>query len=58
LVKKNGTLNDEDVAATEMQFELPNRAITRDQLIILNIIATNQWKRRSIYIDAGRYGIN
>jgi hypothetical protein len=56
LVRKNGTLNDEDVATTEMQFELPNRAVTRDQLIILNVIATNQWKR-PIYFTSTQVGM-
>jgi hypothetical protein len=56
LARKNGTLNEEDVATTEMQFELPNRAVTRDQLIILNIIATNQWKR-PIYFTSTQVGM-
>ena len=56
LVRKNGTLNDEDVATTEMQFELPNRAVTRDQLIVLNVIATNQWKR-PIYFTSTQVGM-
>ena len=56
LVRKNGTLNDTDVATTEMQFELPNRAVTRDQLIILNVIATNQWKR-PIYFTSQQVGM-
>jgi len=56
LVRKNGTLNDEDIATTEMQFELPNRAVTRDQLIILNVIATNQWKR-PIYFTSTQVGM-
>src|SRR4030095_387334 len=56
LVRKNGTLNDEDVATTEMQFEIPSRAITRDQLIILNVIATNQWKR-PIYFTSTQVGM-
>ncbi|HEY5771672.1 MAG TPA: DUF2723 domain-containing protein [Chitinophagaceae bacterium] len=56
LARKNGTLNDEDVAVTEMQFEIPNRAVTRDQLIILNVIATNQWKR-PIYFTSTQVGL-
>jgi hypothetical protein len=56
LARKNGTLNDEDLAVTEMQFELPNRAVTRDQLIILNVIATNQWKR-PIYFTSTQVGM-
>ena len=56
LARSNGTLNETDVATTEMQFELPNRAITRDQLIILNVIATNQWKR-PIYFTSTQVGM-
>ena len=56
LVRKNGTVNDEDAVTTEMQFELPNRVIIRDQLIILNIIATNQWKR-PIYFTSQQVGM-
>jgi hypothetical protein len=39
-----------------MQFEIPNRALTRDQLIILNVIATNQWKR-PIYFTSPQVGM-
>ena len=56
LVRKNGTVNSEDVVTGDMLFELPNRAITRDQLIILNIIATNQWKR-PIYFTSTQIGM-
>jgi hypothetical protein len=57
LVRKNGTVNADDVVTTEMQFELPsNRVVTRDQLIILNVIATNQWKR-PIYFTSTQVGM-
>ncbi|HEX6845898.1 MAG TPA: hypothetical protein VF144_02915, partial [Chitinophagaceae bacterium] len=56
LVRKNGTVTNEDPVTTEMLFELPNRIITRDQLIILNIIATNQWKR-PIYFTSTQVGM-
>jgi hypothetical protein len=40
-----------------MHFELPsNRIVTRDQLIILNVIATNQWKR-PIYFTSTQVGM-
>ena len=45
LVRSNGTLNADDVLTGDMLFEVPGNALTRDQLIILNIIATNKWKR-------------
>jgi hypothetical protein len=56
LVRKNGTVTPDDAVTTEMLFELPNRAVTRDQLIILNIIATNQWKR-PIYFTSTQIGM-
>lgn len=45
LVRKNGTVNANDVLTGDMLFELPGNDLTRDQLIILNIIASNGWKR-------------
>jgi hypothetical protein len=45
LVRKNGTVNADDVLSGDMRFELPVNGLTRDQLIILNIIASNGWKR-------------
>lgn len=57
LVRKNGTLNPDDVITSDMQFEIPGNDLTRDQLIILNIIASNGWKRpiyfTSQYSDLG-----
>ena len=56
-VKKNGTLNPDDVFTGDMKFELPGNDLTRDQLIILNVIASNNWKRpicfTSAYSDLG-----
>ena len=56
LVRKNGTVNADDVVYPQMLFELPQdrNDLGRDQLIILNIIATNGW-RRPIYFTNG-YG--
>jgi len=45
LIRKNGTVNTDDVLTGDMRFEIPANALTRDQLIILNIIASNAWKR-------------
>jgi hypothetical protein len=57
LVRKNGTVNADDVLTGDMLFEIPGNDLTRDQLIILNIIATNNWKRpiyfTSPYSDLG-----
>jgi hypothetical protein len=58
LVRKNGTLNADDPVASEMLFELPDNDAdpTRDQLIILNIIASNAWKR-PIYFTSPQVGL-
>jgi hypothetical protein len=46
LVKKNGTVAPDEVVPNKMTFELPDGLDPqRDDLIILNIIATNRWKR-------------
>ncbi|HET9057189.1 MAG TPA: DUF2723 domain-containing protein [Chitinophagaceae bacterium] len=46
LVKKNGTLNANDSAVSEMLFELPGKAgLDKSETAILNIIAANKWKR-------------
>jgi hypothetical protein len=58
LVRKNGTVNADDIVTPEMQFELPDNDVnpTRDELIILNIIASNQWKR-PIYFTSPQVGL-
>src|SRR5687768_5753879 len=45
LVRKNGTANATDTIYNEMLFEMAKNDLTRDELIILNIIASNGWKR-------------
>ncbi len=45
LVRKNGTVNVGDSVYNEILFELPKNDLTRDELIILNVIASNAWKR-------------
>jgi hypothetical protein len=44
-VLQNGTANAEDSILSEFAFELPKRALLKNDLLILNIIAANQWKR-------------
>jgi hypothetical protein len=55
LVKKNGTVNPDDSVLSVMQFQIPEsklqQGLVRSDFIILNIIATNQW-RRPIYFTA------
>jgi hypothetical protein len=50
-VHKNGTVNENDPMEPEMRFEIPGNDLTRDQIIILNIIAANKWNR-PIYFTA------
>ncbi|MGQ0740406.1 MAG: DUF2723 domain-containing protein [Bacteroidota bacterium] len=52
LVRKNGTVNPDDAVLSEIRFELPKDKATprsgvmvRSDFMILNIIASNQWKR-------------
>ncbi len=49
LLRKNGTANATDSIFSEMLFEIPDyklkAALLRSDLVILNIIASNKWKR-------------
>lgn len=52
LILENGTANKTDsITSDRMEFELPGGALQRNDMMILNIIATNQWKR-PIYFTA------
>jgi hypothetical protein len=49
LVRRNGTVNPDDSAVSEVRFDIPNRnVIMKNDLAMLNIIAANKW-RRPIY---------
>ncbi len=54
LVYKNGTATPADSVLDQLAFEIPSGAIARNDLIMLNIIATNKWQR-PIYFTAA-YG--
>ncbi len=49
LVRRNGTVNPSDSVLDEMRFEIPRNkldgGLVRSDFIILNIIASNAWKR-------------
>ena len=45
LVKQNGTVNATDSVVSELQFEIPKAIIYKNDAAILNIIASNKWKR-------------
>lgn len=51
LVIKNGTANPTDSVLSKVDFELPKRSLLKNDLIMLNIIAANKW-RRPIYFTA------
>ena len=54
LVRRNGTVNPGDTILPELLFEIPQeklRGLMRSDLVILNIIASNNW-RRPIYFTA------
>ncbi len=53
LARKNGTVNATDSVLSHMLFEIPAErgVLTRSDLMILNIISTNQW-HRPIYFTA------
>jgi Protein O-mannosyl-transferase TMEM260-like len=55
MVRKNGTANATDTIVPAMQFEIPQNklqvGLLRSDLIILNVIASNNWKR-PIYFTA------
>lgn len=45
LVKSNGTVNAEDSVVSEMRFDIPKTVLYKNDAAILNIIASNKWKR-------------
>lgn len=50
-VRKNGTVNADDVITDTISFTIPKGAILKNESAILNIIAANNWKR-PIYFTA------
>jgi hypothetical protein len=45
LVRKNGTVNPTDSIVDEIRFEIPKTVLYKNDAAILNIIASNKWKR-------------
>ncbi|MGF2412433.1 MAG: glycosyltransferase family 117 protein [Ferruginibacter sp.] len=45
LVKQNGTVNATDSVVSELTFEIPKTVIYKNDAAVLNIIASNKWKR-------------
>ena len=44
-VKQNGSANADDSVVSEVKFEIPKNALFKNDAAILNIIASNKWKR-------------
>lgn len=44
-VRKNGTVNATDSVLSDIKFEVARNSLQRNDLMILNIIAANNWKR-------------
>ncbi|OQY93096.1 MAG: membrane protein [Sphingobacteriales bacterium UTBCD1] len=44
-VRKNGTVNSGDSVLSDVKFELGRNSLQRNDLMVLNIIAANNWKR-------------
>jgi Protein of unknown function (DUF2723) len=44
-VRSNGTVNANDSIVNELRFEIPKRTLYKNDAAILNIIASNKWKR-------------
>jgi len=59
-VKQNGTVNATDSVVSEVKFEIPKTVIFKNDAAVLNIIASNKWKRPIYFTspDAGGIGIN
>lgn len=45
VVRANHTVNADDSVLSSIQFEIPKSVLQRNDLMILNIIAANNWKR-------------
>ena len=45
VVKSNGTVNASDSVVSQIQFDLLKGALYKNDMALLNIIATNKWKR-------------
>lgn len=56
-VRKNGTVNPDDTVVSRVSFDIPKRALFKNDAAILAVIAANNWKRpiyfTSNYRDLG-----
>ena len=52
LVRKNGTVESNDIVTNEIRFDIPKDILMKNDLAVLNIIAANKWQR-PIYFTSG-----
>ena len=45
LVRKNGTVEPNDIVTNEIRFDIPKDILMKNDLAVLNIIAANKWQR-------------
>jgi len=45
LVKQNGTVSAKDSVVSEVRFDIPKDILMKNDLAVLNVIASNKWKR-------------
>jgi Protein of unknown function (DUF2723) len=53
VVKQNGTVNATDSVVSLVQFEIPKSLIYKNDAAVLNIIASNKWKRPIYFTSPG-----
>lgn len=58
VVRQNGTVNADDSVVSQVVFDIPKKALFKNDAAILNIIAANKWKRPIYFTsqDAGGLG--
>ena len=52
LVRKNGTVELNDVVSNEIRFDIPKDILMKNDLAVLNIIAANKWERPIYFTSA------
>ncbi len=60
VVRQNGTVNANDSVVSAVQFEIPKDYLFKNDAAVLNIIASNKWKRPIYFTsqDGGGLGLN
>jgi len=52
LVRKNGTVEANDIVSNEIRFDIPKDILMKNDLAVLNIIAANKWERPIYFTSA------